>query len=88
MLRGWRLLRCRHPCPRPDALCPPCSNWLLPVLRLLVVLPSSARSVRVGSALMLERPPRPGWRGAWNDAVTMLPGAVGACAYAGEKEFV
>jgi len=54
-----------------------CSTWLLPLLRIMVVFVPSARNVGVGSALMLERQPAPGRKGAFADMLRLAPGEQG-----------
>lgn len=49
-------------------------HWLLPLGRISLYLAPSFRSAGVGSALMLERPPSPGWLGAAVDAFRVLSG--------------
>lgn len=48
--------------------------WLAPALRIMVLLPPSARSVQMGTALILEQPPRPGLRGFAGDVFRIFTG--------------
>ncbi|GBF94329.1 hypothetical protein Rsub_06951 [Raphidocelis subcapitata] len=43
--------------------------WLLPLLRVPAYIFPSASRAGAGAALLLERPPRPGWRGAAVDVL-------------------
>lgn len=49
-------------------------RWLMPLGRAIVHSAPSWRRTRVGAAMMLEQPARPGWLGAATDAVRVVAG--------------
>lgn len=71
----FRPPRCALARPPPRVACR--STWLLPCLRLVVLLVPSARATKVGSSWILEREPRVGRFGALVDVVRL---SYGECA--------
>jgi len=53
---------------------------MLPLLQMLVVSVPSMRQTGVGTALLLERPARPGRAGLWRDLLAVAAGELRPCA--------